>query len=340
MRTAHRPTARDVAERAGVSVATVSYVVNGRPGRFGAQTRERVLAAVRELGYVPDGSARGLRRRRTDQVCLVVGSLGVPATDQLAHQLHEAADAAGYGVFTLLVDSPERAHRAFDVLQQGMADGAILSDPYHCLDQERLTALARNRLPMVVMDNTVTPSGFDVVRTLEREACGEALDHLFATGRRRIAYIGHHSDLALRDTVPVQRLESYLDALQRHGITRDEQLILSGADDRTHSYWAVSGLLQLAEPPDAVFCASDRAAVSAIWAVRDAGLSVPHDVAVLGAGNLQEGLITRPALSTVGRPRLDFSEAVTLLFDRLAAGEPPEGREIALPWTYLRRGST
>lgn len=334
-----RPTAQDVADLAGVSVATVSYVLNGRDGRFAAGTRDRVLDAVRELGYAPNSSARGLRRRRTDQVCLVVGSVGVPADDRLTRQLHLAADAAGYGVVTLLVDSEVRAHRACDLLQQGMADGAVISDPYRCLSQERLVSLARTGLSLVVMENTAQPHGFDVVRTPERQACGEALDSVLASGRRRPAFVGHCSDLA-GGAVRSERRAAYGDALERHSIPLDQRLVVSGADDRADSYWAVTGLLQLEDPPDAVFCASDRAAISAIWAVRDAGLSVPHDVAVLGVGNIREGLITRPALSTVGQPHLDFTEVVRLLFDRLSAAERPDGRELVLPWTYLRRGST
>jgi DNA-binding LacI/PurR family transcriptional regulator len=333
-----RPTARDVADLAEVSVATVSYVLNGHVGRVGSKTRERVLSAVSELGYAPNSSARGLRRQRTDQVCLVVGSLGVPSNDQLARQLHHAADEAGYGVITLLVDSEARAHHACDLLQQGIADGAVISDPYHCLGEQRLAALARGRLSLVVMDNSVTPQGYDVVRTPEREACGEALDSVLSSGRRRLAFVGHHSDLS--GSVPGERLAAYRHAVERHHLTPDERLVVAGADDRADSYWAVTGLLQLQDPPDAVFCASDRAAVSAIWAIRDAGLSVPHDVAVLGTGNLKEGLITRPALSTVGQPALDFGEVVGLLFDRLAAPEPPDGRELVLPWTFIRRGST
>ncbi|MER5225485.1 LacI family DNA-binding transcriptional regulator [Streptomyces flaveus] len=180
-------------------------------------------------------------------------------------------------------------------------------------------------------------SNFDVVRTPEKAACGEALDSLLASGRRRVAFIGQHSDL-IAGPDPGERLAAYHEALARHGVTGDERLVLPGADDRSDSYWAVTGLLQPQEPPDAIFCTTDRSAVSAIWAVRDEGLSVPHDVAVLGVGNLKEGLITRPALSTVGQPHLDFTEVVGLLFDRLAA-EPPEGRELVLPWTFVRRGS-
>jgi DNA-binding LacI/PurR family transcriptional regulator len=386
-----RPTARDVAARAGVSVATVSYVVNGRDGRCTAQTRERVLAAARDLGYAPDHSARSLRRRRTERVCLVVGSIGVPAYDRLARDLHVAAERAGYGVITLVVDSAARARQARDLLQQGIADGAVVSVPGCHLADIGVAALVRNRMSLVVLDNAAAPLGFDVVRTPERRACGEALDHLFGTGRRRVAYLGHAGDFGApagtgvgrhaeaeaadacgdqeadargdrpaadargdRETADArgdrpaadargdrrsERFEAYLDALARHGVGRDDRLVVTGADDRVSGYRAVSALLRLADRPDAVFAASDRAAVSAIWAVRDAGLAVPGDVAVLGVGNLDEGLITQPALSTVGQPHLDYSGVVRLLFERMAAGEPLPPRELLLPWDFICRGS-
>ncbi|MFI6348940.1 LacI family DNA-binding transcriptional regulator [Streptomyces sp. NPDC050560] len=335
-----RPTAKDVAELAGVSPAAVSYVVNGRGDRFSAATRDRVLAAVEQLGYVPDSAARGLRRRRTDQICLVLGSVGVPATDVLVRQLNDEADRRGYSVLSVLVDSAARADRAFALLRRGIADGALVSDPYNRMDQGRLAALARNRLALVVMDNAVDPEGFDVVRTPEKRECGIALDHLVESGRRRIAFLGHDSDLRPGPQGFAERLDAYVEAHARHGLPRDPRLLVPGAEDRTRSYWAVTGLLQLEEPPDAIFCASDRAAISAVWAIRDAGRSVPFDVAVLGVGNLDEGLITRPALSTVGQPRLDFTGAIELLFDRLEADEPPPGREAVIPWSFIRRGTT
>lgn len=331
-----RPTVRDVAALAGVSVATVSYVVNGRDDRIGADTRERVLAAVRDLGYVPNSSARGLRKRRTERVCLVIGSLGSPVQEQLVRDLHVAADADGYGVLTLIVDSPAHAAHATRLLRQGLADGAVFFDAArHFAD---VGELARGRLAMVVVDNSVTPDGFDVVRTPEYEACGEALDHLLAAGRRRVAFLGHRHDLELGDRSA--RLRAYRDALRRHGLRPDGRLVGAGADSRVEGYRATAALMALPEPPDALFVASDRAAISAIWAVRDTGRTVPADVAVLGVGNLEEGSVIRPALSTVGQRQIDFSRVAGLLFERLAAAEPPAAREIVLPWSFISREST
>lgn len=166
----------------------MSYVLNGKEGRVAEETRLRVLAAAEELGYVRSSSARSLRLRRTERVCLVVGSVGVPAYDQLARDLSEVADEAGHGVMTIVVDSPARAAKTVDLLRQHVADGAIIAPSVPYLTEGQLRSLAG--LPLVVMSNAVAPDGFDVVRTTEGPACAEALDHLAATGRRRIAFLG------------------------------------------------------------------------------------------------------------------------------------------------------
>ncbi|MFC7588497.1 substrate-binding domain-containing protein [Nonomuraea antimicrobica] len=113
-----------------------------------------------------------------------------------------------------------------------------------------------------------------------------------------------------------------------------------GADDRVAAYQTATELLSSPDRPDAIFAASDRAAISAIWAARDLGLSVPGDVAIVGVGNIDEGLISNPQLSTVGPLRHDYTDVVRLLFDRLQAEEPPPAREIVRSWTFVRRGSS
>ncbi len=337
-----QPTSHDVAALAGVSVATVSYVLNGRTDRrIPDDTRDKVLDAARRLSYAPNRSARSLRRRRTEQVCLVVGSIGVPAYDQLARDIHTRADDAGYGVITIVVDSRARAEKAMELLQQRIADGAVIAPDIADLTEPDLTGLARSGLPLVVMSNTATQNGFDVVRAPETAACAAALDHLFGTGRRRVAFLGHRHELETAAGSPSERFAAYLDALGRHGAERDDSIIVPGANDRVAAYRSVEALLARPDRPDAIFAASGRGAISAIWAARDAQLDVPGDVAVVGAGNLPESLITRPALSTVGPPAADdFTEVARLIFERIAAGVPAEGREISDPWTFHPRGST
>jgi DNA-binding LacI/PurR family transcriptional regulator len=341
---AKRWTSRDVAALAGVSVATVSYVMNGRMGdRIPTATRDRVLDAARQLGYSPNRSARSLRRQKTEQVCLVVGSIGVPTNDQLARDLHSKADEVGYGVITMVVDSPERAAKTVDLLHQRIADGAVIAPTIvQQIPDDALAALARGGFPLVVMSNTVTPSGFDVVRAPESEACREALDHLYSSGRRRIAFVGHHEEVTdAQARRRSERLGAYLAAREHHGGDAAETLVVDGADDRVAAYQAVSELLDRPDRPDAIFAASARAAISAAWAVRDAGLVVPTDIALVGCGNLPETRITKPPLSTVGPPADDdFTDVSRLLFERVLAAAPPPERELITPWVFAERGST
>ncbi|WP_103954159.1 LacI family DNA-binding transcriptional regulator [Nonomuraea solani] len=332
-----RPTARQVAELANVSVATVSYVLSGRDRPVAAETRQRVLDAARQLGYTPNQAARSLRKRRTQRVALVLSSLGgVPSDERLATDLHEMADARGYSVVSLAVDSEARAAGAIDVLRGGFADGALVNLVAGHLTRDLLGGLATTGLPMVVLSNESGLEGCDLVRTPEMEASAEAVEHLLAQGRRRIAFMAHRHEV-YRDK-PAGRLLGYTTALDRHGVS--ERIVTAGADDRVAAYQTATELLGSPNRPDAIFAASDRAAISVIWAARDLGLSVPGDVAVVGAGNIDEGLISNPQLSTVGPLRHDYTDVVRLLFDRLQAEEPPPAREIVRSWTFVRRGSS
>ncbi|WP_336207377.1 LacI family DNA-binding transcriptional regulator [Nonomuraea sp. LPB2021202275-12-8] len=334
-----RPTAKQVAELAGVSVATVSYVLSGRDRRVAAGTRQRVIDAASRLGYTPNQAARSLRRRRTQRVCLVQGSFGgVPTDERLARDLHEMADGHGYSVVTLAVYSEARAMAAVDVLRGGIADGVLVNVGGEHLTEELLGSIVATRMPTVVIRNESVPPGCDVVRAPETGACVEAVEHLIGQGRRRIAFLSERYELYLGR--PTGRLLGYTTALDRHGVDPDRRLIVAGADDRVSAYQAVTDLLRTPEPPDAIFAATDRAAISAIWAIRDAGLRVPEDVAVVGVGNIDEGLITNPQLSTVGPIRHDYTDVVRLLFDRLQAEEPLPAREIVRAWAFVRRGSS
>lgn len=332
-----RPTARQVAELANVSVATVSYVLSGRDRPVAAETRQRVLDAARQLGYTPNQAARSLRKRRTQRVCLVLSTFGgVPADERLATDLHEMADARGYSVITLAVYSEARAAAAAEMLRGGIADGALINVVGDHLARDLLEGVAATGLPMVVLSNDSGLEGCDVVRTPEAEASAEAVEHLLATGRRRIAFMGQRHEL-YRDK-PAGRLLGYLTALERHGVT--DRIVTGGADDRVAAYQTATELLRSPDRPDAIFAAADRAAISAISAARDLGLAVPDDVAIVGVGNIDEGLITNPQLSTVGPLRHDYTDVVRLLFERLQADEPPPAREIVRSWTFLRRGSS
>ncbi len=331
------PTTKDVAKLAGVSAATVSYVLNGRrdgAGTISEATRKRVLDAMTQLGYAPNQTARSLRRQSTERICLVLPRLNIPYYDILARDVQHVADEHNYSVILALAGSLERERHMLTQLQRRLADGAILDPDY--LEADDLAALVKAHYPFVVLSNHLSPQGFDVVQTTESEACYEAVKYLLEKGHRRIAFLGHFEIANM--PAHYQRIESYQRALREYGVSIDERLIRGGAGERQMAYRNTLDLLQLDMPPSAIFAASDIAGVSAIWAIRDTGMRVPDDVAVIGVGNIAEGEITSPPLTTVGSTSLNFRGVAELLFSRLQNASLA-GREYLLHWKLVLRGS-
>lgn len=333
-----RPTQRDVARRAGVSSATVSYVLSGRRGRqnpVSAETRQRVLEAVKELGYQSNHAARSLRRHRTDLVAVVHRPPSNPWVEELIEQLHRSAVGRGCSVVTVPIASRDRAETVLRVLRERFVDGAIIA-PDPAIDQAQIRALAAGGLPLVVFDDTLAARRLDVVRLAQERACRDAVAHLIERGHRRIAYLAHDEELAPNGHGV--KYFAYRKVLSDHGIGLNPAWVVPGADFRPEAYAQVQKLLRASIRPTAIFCASDRGAINAIWAAKDAGLGVPDDLAVIGVGNTKEGESVQPSLTTVGTPHTDFTEVVEALWERIDA-PTQAGRELLEPWRLVTRES-
>ena len=345
------PTMRDVAQRAGVSQATVSYVISGRKqgdARISDETRTRVLQAMEELRYVPNNTARHLRRRRSDRICLVISRLGSPfgealiaevekelmSFDKQIAEVERVAASHGFSLAIALGGSREREAAVFEQVRQRMADGLIVENAASSTSE--LQELASTGIPIVAMSNALEPRGFDVVSTSEPDAISDACRQLLQRGHRRIAVMGHATFPTSIDSRPIRILES----LGAAGIETPPEYRLTGAESRKSAYAATQALLQLPNPPTALFSASDIGAISAIWAAQSLGRSVPDDLAIIGAGNIAEGEITWPSLSTIGAEHQPFAEIAELLTRRLTGDEQGEGVRMVIPWTFSHRGSS
>lgn len=331
-------TVRDVATYARVSTATVSYVLNGHKTRakpVSDETRSRVLEAAAALDYVPNEAARSLRRRTTHRVALVSSGIGVPWMDELAAELQSTAEQHKYTLVILPVDSQERLAHAVQMMRQKLADGAVLAPLNLPLDSHALKLLARDGFPLVAYSNELQAESFDVVRTTEREGIRQAVACLAETGRRRIGYLadgpGREPDLNS------YRYRAFASALSDLGLKADPGLVAPGVD-RGQAFASTQGLLAKGEPPDAIFSASDRGAIAAIWAAHRGGLRVPEDVAIVGVGNIPEGEITEPPLSTVGPTSVEFGRVAELLFKRLGGDASPYDALVE-DRHFIRRGS-
>ncbi len=315
-------TIKDVAKRAQVSTATVSYVLNGT-GAVTEATRRRVLEAVEALNYHPHHAARSLRSRaRTLGLVLPVGSPGLadPALAELVAGLVEGAAAPGYCLL-LASAGPEtlEAELGLELVATNRVDGIVLLDPR--VDDARVARLVAAGAPCVCAGPPGAPGCPALGYDLEGGA-REATRHLLALGHRRIGLIALPSDLAASEPFT----EGYLQALASAGLAPDPALVVEAGTSEDAGITAMQELLALPEPPTAVLAAGDALAFGAMHALRDAGFAVGRDLSLIGMGDLPLAAHTDPPLTTLRAPRRALGQALArrlaLLVERRAGPAP------------------
>jgi DNA-binding LacI/PurR family transcriptional regulator len=339
-------TLHDVALRAGVSIKTVSNVVNGY-AHVSARTRNRVEQAVTELGYRPNLSARSMRGGRSGIIALAVPELGVPYFAELTQSVIRAADREG---FIVLVDQTEgrldRERLVCQGLRSQLIDGLIFSPL--ALDEGELSART-DTIPMVLLGERVAGTTVDHVIIDNVDAAKQAVRHLAGLGRTRIAAVGaQHSTTG--ETAHL-RLAGYQAGLADADLPFRPELVAEAPSFHRHDgAAAMSRLLDAGARPDAVFAFNDLTAIGVLRTCYDRGIAVPEDVAVIGFDDLEEGRYTVPSLSTIS-PDKDFigRTAVRLLAERLGGTAPSSdsgskdaiaAREIVAPYRLEAREST
>ncbi|GAA1394253.1 LacI family DNA-binding transcriptional regulator [Luteococcus peritonei] len=327
---------RDVAQRAGVSVRTVSNVVNDAP-HVKETTRARVQEAITELGYRPNLSARQLKYGRSGFLTLAIPQIDSPYFAELAQQFTQAAAEHGFiALMDVTGGQVDQERLVMSGMQSHMVDGVVFS-PLGVKAAD--FADRRDSTPMVLLGERAVPEGYDHVAIDSVEASRAVVSHLLQLGRRRIAVIGYE---AFDGTASV-RLQGFREAMQQAGVPVDEELVVGvTAYARAEGRQAMERLLALPEPPDAVFCFNDLMAIGALSACRAAGVRVPQDVAVAGFDDIAEASFTEPPLTTV-RPDIATltREAVRVLLSRIE--DPDEGgaaRRVQVPWQLVVREST
>ena len=325
-------TQADVAVKAGVSRRTVSNVVNDYP-HVSPDVRRRVREVIDELGYTPSQAARSLRTGRSGVIQLVIPELDVPYFAELARSV--AANAEARGLSVLITQSSGELGRELAALNSETgehAEGTILSAV--AIDADALAARTSTN-PLVLVGERRLP-GVDHVGIDDVAAARTATEHLLGLGRRRVAFIGADSREQLH--MAGMRRRGYLEAIAEAGAAPEADLIVpTSSYHRADGARAMERLLDLPEPPDAVFCATDLLAIGAMFAVHRRGLRIPDDVAVVGFDDLEEGRYFIPSLSSVSPDKaLIASTAVDLIV------EPPDAPQgdVILPFELAVRGST
>lgn len=330
-------TIKDVAERAGVSTATVSYVLNGT-GTITPETRQRVRQAVEALGYQPNHAARSLRTRsRTLGLVLAgrAGGLADPALAELVAGLSDGAAACGYYLLLASVADSQPEHElAIALARTGRVDGVVLLDLR--VDDERAAGLAAAGVPCVGAGSPpAVPQCAAIGLDLER-AAGDAVRHLLSLGHRRIGMIALPSELA--DSEPYY--EGFVAELEAAGIAPDPALIVEAGAAEDDGIAAMQELLAAPEPPTAIVAASDTLAFGAMHALRDAGIEVGRQLSVVGCGDLPLAAHAHPPLTTLRAPRRALGAALARLLAARIERQPALAGDGPLPLQLIIRRTT
>jgi LacI family transcriptional regulator len=330
----------DVADRAGTSAAVVSYVVNGGPRPVSPATRSKVLQAIEELGYRPNGLARALRLQKTFTIGLVVPDNNNPFFAQLARAVEEAAFARGY-VLLLGNSSQDDSRQAAYVTAflERQVDGIVLiadSDIGRpSLPEQTAKALQGAGTPLVLLDRQ--PSDLSAPSlTVDNEGGGYiATKHLIDHGHRRVACLAGPADLHPAE----ERTKGWARALGEAGLGARRGLLARSRFRRDAGYEVAQVLLSSGPRPTAVFAESDEQAIGVLRFAREAGLRVPDDLAVVGFDGTDESAYTVPPLTTVVQPVQELGERALQLVVSEDGAQPRKRRLESLPVRLLVRRS-
>ncbi|MCP2264087.1 LacI family DNA-binding transcriptional regulator [Promicromonospora thailandica] len=331
--TSSRATLIQVAERAGVSLASTSRALHGT-GASPAMV-ERVRAAAAELGYSPDATGRSLRMKRTFQVAFAVADIGNPVYVEMLTAIHEVLAPHGYRV--VVMSTGHTVASTADLvrsLSSGFVDGLIVS-PLRT-DDELVTAIMQAPVPVVVIGRSLEQHGIDSVSTDSAAGLGQAVAHLLEIGRRQIGFVN-----GPLDTTPGAARQRGFDAATSGPAFTGEHAETERADDFTVAAGLEAGRRLLARGGlDAVVAANDLLAIGVIRAAGELGLSVPGDLAVTGMDDTEIGKVFQPSLTSVSLGSAERGRlAARLVLDRVGDGVEP-ARQVAVGPHLVVREST
>ena len=339
----HTVSIKDVAALAGVSISTVSHVLNDTK-YVGSELRMRVLKAADELQYQANALAKGLKSGRTNTLCVLVPSIVSVFFPRVLRGMQMAAAQNGFAL--TIYETGEnllKEQEIIHMLRRQWMDGILLST---CCDPEtdgayieelRSLCIGGKRIPVVFFEEA-PGDGLDAVVVDNRRASYEAAKHLIAAGRKKIAYLAAPMR---RFAMGKNRYEGYRAALLEADLPVEESLFCEGDYTPVSGYERMKALLGSSAEFDAVLCGNDQMAIGAMRALREAGQRVPEDVAVMGFDNNFPGTLVSPSLSTVSVPKQGMGkEAVELLLWRMQNGFDAPARRITLETSLIVRRST
>jgi len=327
---------KDIAEDLGVSLMTVSKALRNHHD-VGEETRQRVLRRAQELNYQPNLTARGLASRRSFLIGLVVPDMMHSFFAEIARGAADELEPLGYQI--LIANSGERADRELEQIRSFMGrgvDGLILASAAVDAGGPLAEALGASGVRYVLIDRAIAGLSANFVGVDNEEIGYLATAHLIEQGCTRVAHIR-----GLAVSTGTGRLRGYRRALESHGLAAPDGYVSGGEYEDGAGYSAMRRLLELQPRPDGVFCYNDPVAAGAMKAILEAGLEIPGDIAVIGAGNVHYSDLLRVPLSTIDQSSgLIGQTAAGLLTDGMRAKGPLAPRSVLFPPQLVVRASS
>ncbi len=324
----------DIAKGLNVSVVTVSKVLRNQ-GKISAATRKRVLQRAKELNYQTNWIARSLVTRRTFTIGVLLPDFTHPFFAEVAKAVAETVRPHGYHVIiSYFEEDPDLEKNEADALVARQVDGLIAASAQPNADL--FEGILARKVPLVLIDRPIPGVAASFVG-VDNEAIGKlATGHLIAQGCTRIAHLrGPKLGIA------AARLAGYRSALQKHGLPVTSRYIVGARYIDSSGYSAMRKLLQQSPIPDGVFCYNDPVAIGAMRAIAEAGLRIPQDIAVVGAGNVHYSDVLAVPLTTVDQGTVQIGrQAAELLMEQIGAKRKPRPRKVLISPKLLVRQST
>ena len=331
-----RVTIKQIAQLAGVSVSTVSRVINGSQ-LVDEETRQRVQAVIREQNYIPNRLAQGLVRQHSRTVALILPDIANPFFSDIIHGVEDALVPRGYSMYLCNSNfNHDRESQFLEEMAERQAEGAIIISAF-LQNVPQIQRLNQSTMRIVGIHTQI--EGIDRVNTTDYQGMSSATAHLLELGHRRIAFLC----IDLRGCRP--RYKAYCDQLEKNGVEVDPAYVREGIREAytpNPGYLLTKALLELPKPPTAIQTLNDHLAYGAYKAIFEKGLRVPEDISVVGYDDLPLSQLLQPPLTSVHQPAYEMGEAgAELLLKDLGQGERRGPcREVLFDTRLVVRGST
>ncbi|WP_121808306.1 LacI family DNA-binding transcriptional regulator [Mucilaginibacter kameinonensis] len=328
---------KKLAKELNISTSTVSRAFNGNTD-INKDTKERILAYAKQHNYLPNHYASNLRDKKTKTLAVIVPEIANDFFSQAINGIEEVARKKGFYILLYRTDDVFEKEVSFvNYLNNGKADGIIMSVSGEANDHNYLGQLEKKHVPVVFFDRVYEDIEAAKVTTNDYDSSFSATEHLIKTGCKKIAYLVVNKSISIGKV----RMQGYLDALAKHKIAFDDNLVIDCSNDEKVNYKILKKALQEIKP-DGIFSSVERLAFATYYVCNDLGISIPNDLKVISFSSLRVAPLLCPPLSTITQPAYEMGvKAATLLFDVLENnGNASKKEHVLKSKLFIRKSSS